>query len=88
MLGPVAQGADRQGIYLTFSARDQNRIYYRDLKEEEVALYLDEQPVEIRYFGSRKVSTAFAFIIENSPRTAQFARSMPQRGQNNIVDSM
>ena len=86
LLGPIAQGADRQGIYLTFSARDQNRIYFRDLKEEEVALYLDEQPVEIRYFGYRKVSTAFAFIIENSPRTAQFARSMPQLGQNNIVD--
>ena len=51
LLGQIAQGADRQGIYLTFSARDQNRIYYRDLKEEEVALYLDEQPVEIRYFG-------------------------------------
>jgi hypothetical protein len=52
----------------------------------EVALYLDEQQVEIRYFGYRKVSTAFAFIIENSPRTAQYARSMPQMGQNNIVD--
>ncbi len=86
LLGPIAQGADRQGIYLTFSARDQNRIYFRDLKEEEVTLYLDEQPVEIRYFGYRKVPTAFAFIIENSPRTAQFARSMPQLGQNNIVD--
>ncbi len=86
LLGPIAQGADRQGFYLTFSARDQNRIYFRDLKEEEVALYLDEQPVEIRYFGYRKVPTAFAFIIENSPRTAQFARSMPQLGQNNIVD--
>ena len=84
--GPIAQGADRQSIYLTFSARDQNRIYFRDLKEEEVALYLDEQPVELRYFGYRKVSTAYAFIIENSPRTAQFARSMPQMGQNNIVD--
>ncbi|MFB3068971.1 MAG: hypothetical protein ACE1ZI_06820 [Acidobacteriota bacterium] len=86
LLGPMAQGAGRLGIYLTFSARDQNRIYFRDLKEEEVALYLDEQPVEIRYFGYRKVPTAFAFIIENSPRTAQFARSMPQLGQNNIVD--
>ena len=86
LLGPIAQGADRQGIYLTFSARDQNRIYFRDLKKEEVALYLDDQPVEIRYFGYRKVPTAFAFIIENSPRTAQFARSMPQLGQDNIVD--
>ncbi len=86
LLGPMAQGADRLGIYLTFSARDQNRIYFRDLKEEEVALHLDEQPVDIRYFGYRTVSTAFAFIIENSPRTAQFARSMPQMGQNNIVD--
>ncbi len=86
LLGPIAQGADRQGIYLTFSAQDQNRIDFRDLKEEEVALYLDEQPVEIRYFGYRKVPTAFAFIIENSPRTARFARSMPRLGQNNIVD--
>ena len=86
LLGPIAQGAERQGLYLTFSARDQNKIYFRDLKEEEVALYLDEQPVDIRYFGYQKVSTAFAFIIENSPRTAQYARSTPQRGQNNIVD--
>ena len=86
LLGPIAQGAERQGLYLTFSARDQNRIYFRDLKEEEVALYLDEQQVDIRYFGYQKVSTAFAFIIENSPRTAQYARSTPQRGQNNIVD--
>ena len=86
LLGPIAQGAGRQDIYLTFSARDQNRIYFRDLKKEEIALYLDEQQVEIRYFGYRKVSTAFAFIIENSPRTAQYARSMPQMGQNNIVD--
>ena len=86
LLGPVIQGADRQSLYLTFSARDQNKIYFRDLKKEEVALYLDDQPVEIRYFGYRKVPTAFAFIIENSPRTAQFARSIPQMGQNNIVD--
>ena len=86
LLGPVVLGAERQSIYLTFSARDQNRIYFRDLNKEEVALYLDDQPVEIRYFGYRKVPTAFAFIIENSPRTAPFARSMPQLGQNNIVD--
>ena len=32
-------------------------------RSQPVALQvqLDEQPVEIRYFGSRKVSTAFAF---------------------------
>ncbi len=44
LLDPIAQGADRQDLYLTFSARDQNRIYFRDLKKEEVALYLDDQP--------------------------------------------
>ena len=88
LLGSVVLGAQRQSIYLTFSARDQNRIYFRDLKKEEVALYLDEQPVEIRYFGYRKVSTACAFIIENSPRTAQFPRSMSRWGQNNIVDGV
>jgi hypothetical protein len=86
LLSPMAQAAERQGLYLTFSARDQNRIYFRDLKEEDVALYLDDQQVEIRYFGYQKVSTAFAFIIENSPRTAQYPRSTPQMGQNNIVD--
>ena len=88
LLGPVVLGAERQSIYLTFSARDQNRIYFRDLKEEEVALYLDDQPVEVRFFGYGRVPAAVAFIIENSPRTAQFPRSMPQWGQNNIVDGV
>ena len=71
---------------LTFSARDRHGIYLRDLRQEEVALFLDKEPVEIGYLGSRNADTAFAFFIENSPRTAPYLVSIPQRGRVNAVD--
>ena len=80
------QASDRQARFLNFSVKQKNGIYVRDLKREEVKLYLDDEPVEIRYFGYQNVDTAFAILIENSPRTARYNVSRPQYGQVNIVD--
>lgn len=74
--------------YLTFSARDENGIYLRDLKREEVSLSIDDQPIEVGYLGNKNVETAFVFMIENSPRTAPYPVSMPQWGQINILDQI
>ena len=80
------QASDRQARFLNFSVKQKNGIYVRDLKREEVKLSLDEEAVEIRYFGYQNVDTAFAILIENSPRTARYNVSRPQYGQVNIVD--
>lgn len=87
-LRPLEASELREPRYLTFTAQDRHGIYLRDLKMEEVSLYLDGEPVEVRYLGYRNVDTAFAFLIENSPRTAQHARSVPQWGMINIVDQV
>ena len=78
--------SDRQARFLNFSVKQKNGIYVRDLKQEEAKLYLDQEPVEIRYFGCQNVDTVFAIVIENSPRTARYNVSRPQHGEVNIVD--
>ncbi len=87
-LSADAQAESRQPRFLTFSAKDGNGIFLRDLKAGEVTLRIGKKPVEVRYFGYRDVDTALAFLIENSPRTAQYNVSMPQFGQINIVDQV
>ena len=74
--------------FLSFSAKDRHGIYLRDLKPEEVTLMVGDNPVEVRYFGYRDVDAAYAFLIENSPRTAQYNVSMPQYGRINAVDQV
>ena len=74
--------------YLSFSARDKNDIYVRDLDIDEVELLIDEEPVPIRLLGYKNTPTAFLFLIENSPRTAQYPVSMPQLGQINTIDEV
>ncbi len=49
-------------------------------------LSLDQEPVEIRYFGYKNVATAFAVVVENSPRTARYNVSRPLLGQVNLID--
>lgn len=90
-LGSYLTGQSRQGQtvqYLTFTVEGAHRIYLRDLKEDEVELYLDGEPIDIRYFGSRGVETAYAFFVENSPRTAPHAVSNPRWGMVNAVDQV
>ena len=79
ILSPEA--SDHQARFLNFSVKQKNGVYVRDLEWEEVKLYLDEEPVEIRYFGYQNVDTAFAILIENSPRTARYNVSRPQYGR-------
>ena len=81
-----ARASDRQARFLNFSVKQKNGIYVRDLKQDEVELYVDQLPVEIRYFGYQNVDTAFAILVENSPRTARYKVSRPQFGQVNLVD--
>ncbi len=88
LFGPHLSGESRTARFLTFSAKDRNGIFLRDLKPQEVTLTVGKQPVEVRYFGYRDVDTAYAFLIENSPRTAKYNVSMPQFGQINPVDQV
>ncbi len=81
-----SEGLARSARYLSFSAKDRNGVFLRDLKMHEVSLLLDGTPQEIRFFGYRSVETAFVFLIENSPRTAQYNVSMPHLGRINTVD--
>ena len=83
---PSAEASSREPRFLNFWVRDRHDIYVRDLDMEEVELKLDGQPTDIRYFGYRNVSTTFAVVLENSPRTAQYAVSQPQLGQTNLID--
>ncbi len=87
-LTTALEAESRQPRFLTFSAKDRNGIFLRDLKAAEVTLRIGNKPVEVRYFGYRDVDTALAFLIENSPRTAQYNVSMPQFGRINIVDQV
>ncbi|HLV01068.1 MAG TPA: hypothetical protein VKZ59_07360 [Acidobacteriota bacterium] len=83
------QSNRRQSVqYLTFTVEGAHGIYVRDLKKDEVELRLDGEPVEIRYFGGHTVDTAYAFLIENSPRTAPHAVSNPRWGMVNAVDQI
>lgn len=81
-------GGSRTPRFLTFSAKDRNGIFLRDLKPGEVTLLVGDQPADVRYFGYRDVDSAFAFLIENSPRTAKYNVSMPQYGRINEVDQV
>ncbi len=78
----------REIRYLNFSAKSPHNIFIRDLKLEEVELTLDGKPIEVRYLGYRDVDTACAILLENSPRTAPYARSVPQWGQVNPLDQI
>lgn len=85
---PVSAAESRQVKYLNFTVQNRHGVYVRDLKLEEVSLRLDKEPKEIGYLGYRDVETAFAFILENSPRTAQYPVSQPQWGQINKIDEV
>lgn len=76
----------KEARYLSFSVKGEHDFYLRDLELEEIELRLDDEPVEIRYLGSSGVSTSFAFILENSPRTAMYPVSRPRMGQINPID--
>lgn len=76
----------REIRYLSFSAKSRHNIFIRDLKLEEVELTLDGKPIEVGYLGYREVDTACAILLENTPRTAPHAMSMPQWGQVNPID--
>ncbi len=76
----------REPVFVSFSAKDGNRIFVRDLKREEVTVLVDDQPVELRFFSYQDVRTAIAFVIENSPRTAFYRKSLPQFGRINTLD--
>ncbi len=81
-----AESADQQARFLNFSVKQKNGVHVRDLKQQEVRLYVDQEPIDVRYFGYRNVDTAFTILIENSPRTARYSVSRPELGQVNIVD--
>jgi len=85
-LAATESSAAREARFLNFSVQDRHGIWVRDLKREEVELKLAGRPVDIRYFGYRNVDTAFAVVLENSPRTAEYAVSQPQLGRVNTVD--
>jgi hypothetical protein len=84
----TAAQSGQEPRYLTFVAHDRNGIYLRQLKREEVTLFLNDEPVPVVYLGSENVETAYAFIIENSPRTAPHAVTNPRWGMINIVDQI
>jgi len=78
----------REARYLSFTAKNKNKIYLRDVKIGDVSLFLDNQPVKVSYLGYKNVDTAFVFLLENSPRTAQHPASMPQWGKINKIDQV
>ncbi len=82
---PLAAPA-KEPRFVSFTAKGKHGIYLRDLKREEVSLWVDGKPVEVGYLGYKDVQTDFIFLIENSPRTAEFNVSLPQWGQVNTVD--
>jgi hypothetical protein len=87
-VGTVVWASPPEIEYLSFSARDQNEIYVRDLRIDEVELLIDQKPVPIRLLGYKNTPTAFLFLMENSPRTAQYPVSVPQLGQINTIDQL
>jgi hypothetical protein len=86
LLSISVSGWARDVKYLNFSAKNKYDIYVRDLKLEEIEVEIDGKPVEIGFFGSQDVQTSFVVLLENSPRTAKYAVSMPQWGQINPID--
>ena len=50
-LAAAQETAPREPRYLSFTARDRNKIYLRDLKLPEVSLFLDGQPAKVSYLG-------------------------------------
>ena len=78
--------AQPEARFLSFSVQQKNGIHVRDLKAGEVQLFLDDQPVDLRYFGYRDVDTSVVVLIENSPRTARFNHSRAELGRINTVD--
>ncbi len=83
--GVVAR-AESEARYVTFTVKDRNSIYVRDLSRDEVEIKLDGKPVDVRFLAGKEIPTAFLVLLENSPRTAKFPVSMPQWGEVNPVD--
>ncbi len=81
-------GNGREARYMSFTAKGKNNIYLRDVKIGDVALFLDGQPAKVSYLGYKNVETAFVFLLENSPRTAEHPASMPQWGRINKIDQI
>ncbi|GAB4232298.1 MAG: hypothetical protein Kow00109_04670 [Acidobacteriota bacterium] len=74
--------------FFTLTLQERNGIYVRDLEPAELEVRLDGRPVPVGYLGRQDVEAAFVVVLENSPRTAQYLRSMPQWGRVNIVDQI
>ena len=86
--GTIVWAGPLEVQYLNFSARDKNEIYVRDLEIDEVELLIDGEPAPVRLLGYKNTPTAFLFLMENSPRTAQYPISVPQLGQINTIDEL
>jgi hypothetical protein len=84
--GAFGERDSKKAQYLHFSAKHRNGVFLRDLKADEILLSIDGNPVEIRYFAKESPDTSFVILMENSPRTAQYAVSLPQHGQVNTID--
>jgi len=78
--------ADSEARYVTFTVKDRNNIFVRDLSREEVKITLDGKPVDVRFLAGKDLPTAFLVLLENSPRTAKFPVSLPQWGEVNPID--
>jgi VWFA-related protein len=87
-VGPEVLPEARVPVYLSLSVQQRKGMFVRDLKLKEVSLKLDGKPVEIRFFGSENVEAAIVLLVENSPRTARYAVSIPRLGRINTVDKI
>ncbi len=86
-LGAVpAFGEEAQ--FFSVTVREKSGVFVRDLRVNELAVEIDGKPVEVAYLGREDVQAAFAFLLENSPRTAAFGVSMPHWGRINIIDKI
>lgn len=74
--------------FFTLTIQERSGIYVRNLTAEELEIRLDGRPVPVGFLGREGVDAAFVVVLENSPRTAQYLRSMPQWGRINIVDQV
>jgi len=90
LIGVLAalSAATPQPRFITFSAKGKHGIYLRDLKISEVSLFVDDRPVKVSYLGYKNVETAFAFVLENSKRTAPYVVTSPVWGPVNPIDQI
>lgn len=78
--------ASQEILYLSFSAKSRHGFYLRNLNPSDVEIAVDGKQVDIRYFSGDRADSAYAILIENSPRTAEFGVSLPHMGQINTID--